>query len=55
MDLENDHYEGLKIFNSRIGQLQEKLEWSNRNGRKLINEDGKVNQEESQKKKRELN
>merc|ERR1711874_259792 len=35
LDLENDHYEGIKRYNIKIEELQRKLEWANRNGRKF--------------------
>merc|ERR1711874_897248 len=30
LDLENDHYEGIKRYNIKIKELQRKLEWANR-------------------------
>merc|ERR1711874_900495 len=44
LDLENDHYEGLKRYNIRIEELQRKLELANRNGRKF--ETGKIKMNE---------
>jgi len=45
LDLENDHYEGLKIYNIRIEELQRKLDWLHRNGRKFKTGNIKRNEE----------
>ena len=39
-----DHYDGLKICNNKIWELQEELEWSKKNGRKIETGEGKMNQ-----------
>ena len=44
VDLEMDHYEGLKICNNKIWELQDELEWSKKNGRKIKAGEGKMNQ-----------
>ena len=44
LDLENDHYEGLKMYNFRIEELQRKLEWANKNGRNFETGNIKINE-----------
>ena len=46
LDLEMDHYEGLKICNNKIWELQDELEWSKKNGRNIETGEGKMNQQE---------
>merc|ERR1711874_134325 len=43
-DLENDHYEGLKMYNIRIEELQRKLEWANKSGRNFETGSIKINE-----------
>merc|ERR1711874_735303 len=45
LDLENDHYEGLKRYNIKIEELQRKLEWANRNGRKFETSKSKMSEQ----------
>ena len=47
LDLENDHYEGLRICNNKIWELKKSLEWSNKDGRKIGTAGRKISQEDS--------
>ena len=46
MDLENDHYEGLKIYNDKIWELRKLLELSDKKGRKIENAGSGISKED---------